>query len=244
MKTISKYHAVWLWVTLACALSVPASAELITNGGFESALVGWSTVNQLGSEGTFFVQTGTQSPVNMFTVPAPQGTQAAMSDAAGPGSHVLYQDFLVPTLAPSLPGMFLSFNVYVNNDHGAPNFFTPANLDFSTPTLNQQARVDIMKSSADPFSVDSADILQNLYRTSTTDPLVSGYTNLTFNLTSLLQANQGQTLRLRFAEVDNVAPFNFGVDSVSINDIPEPSTIMLTLSGLLGTVFLRRRRIS
>jgi len=140
--------------------------------------------------------------------------------------------------------MFLGFSLYVNNDHGAPNFATPANLDFSTPVLNQQARVDIMRTSADPFSVDSADILQNLYRTNASDPLVSGYTNFSFNITGLLQANQEQSLRLRFAEVDNVAPFNLGVDSVSINDIPEPSSIMLTLGGLLGTAFLRRRRLS
>jgi hypothetical protein len=248
MKIVSKHNTMWLGVMLVCALSIPApAAELLTNGGFESGFAGWSRIDQLGSEGTFSVQTGMQSPVNTFTVPPPpQGTTAAMTDAAGPGSHVLYQDFVVPTMVPNLPAMFLSFALYVNNDRGAPNFVNAANLDFSTPALNQQARVDIMTSSADPFSVVAADILQSIYRTNAGDPLVSGYTNFSVNITSLLQANQGQTLRLRFAEVDNVAPFNLGVDRVSISDvnIPEPSTVFMTLGGLLGAVFVRRRLVS
>ena len=67
----------WVRVTLACVLSVPASAELITNGGFEMGFTGWTRSNQVGSEGQFALQTGTQSPVNLFTVPAPpEGTTA------------------------------------------------------------------------------------------------------------------------------------------------------------------------
>jgi len=242
MKTVSKHNTMWLWITLACALSAPVQAELITNGGFESGFTGWTRANQIGSEGQFMSQTGTQSPVNTFIVPPPpQGTTAAMTDAAGPGSHILYQDFMVPTLVSNVPGLELSFSLYVNNDRGAPSFFNAANLDFSTPVLNQQARVDILRTTADPFSVNPADILQNLYQTNTSGPLVSGYTSFGFNLTSLLQANQGQTLRLQFAEVDNVAPFNFGVDAVSINDVPEPSTWILVVGGLMCVGLGKRR---
>jgi hypothetical protein len=134
-----------------------------------------------------------------------------MTDAFGPGSHVLYQDFVVPT-----GSALLSFSLFIGNRANA--FSTPASLDFSTPALNQQARVDILKASADPFSVAAADVLQNVYQTHVGDPLLSGYSNLNFDLTSLFSANAGQTLRLRFAETDNVFTFQM----VSTTSVSKP----------------------
>ena len=82
-------------VLLGLAATSPVHAiPVIANGGFEAGFASWTRVDQLGSEGTFFSQSGTLSPVNGDPVPAPpQGTTAAMTDAPGPGSHVLYQDF-------------------------------------------------------------------------------------------------------------------------------------------------------
>ena len=232
------------WTLTAIAfvgLCSSASGEVITNGGFEAGLAGWTRADQLGSEGTFFLQSGTTSPVNGFTVPAPPGgTFAAMTDGAGPGSHVLYQDFVVPALG-SGPGLGLSFSIFLNNSNGAGRYFTPNSLDFSTPTLNQQARVDLMLASADPFSLAAADILRTIYQTSANDPLMAGYNNFAFNLTSALQGREGQTLRLRFAEVDNVAPFNLGIDNVSIGTIPEPGTWGMLITAIGGLALLRRK---
>ncbi len=243
MKTIYKYGTVGVLATLVCALSTPAQAALITNGGFESGLSSWTRVDQVGGDGTFSVQTGTLSPVNLFTVPAPLGgIRAAMTDTQGPGSHVLYQDVVVPT---GLIGPYVvSFSLFINNNNGAGNFFAPASLDFATPTLNQQARVDLVKTSANPFSVAAADVLQNLYQTAPGNPLISGYTSFERDVTALLQANQGQTLRLRFAEVDNVAPFNLGVDNVDFTAaaIPWPSSWIMVFGSLLGVAFIQRRR--
>jgi hypothetical protein len=81
-----------------------------------------------------------------------------MTDSLGPGSHVLYEDFVVPNSITV--GYFITFSLYINNGHGAGAFFAPAFLDFSTPALNQQARVDIIKPSASVFSVAAADVLQ------------------------------------------------------------------------------------
>lgn len=219
----------------AAARSSRAATQVITNGGFEAGpdgFLGWTRVNQVGSEGTFSRQTGTVSPVSGTTVPAPPGgTFAAMTDAQGPGAYVLYQDFVVPTGEDIGT---LSFSLFIGNR--ANSFFTPSTLDFSTPTLNQQARVDIIRTTADPFSVAAGDVLQNVYQTRTTDPLVSGYTNFTFDVSQALRSTAGPTLRLRFAETDNVNSFQFGVDNVSlVTAIPEPAGVLMLGTGLFGT---------
>ena len=72
-------------------------AEILTNGGFESGFSSWTRVDSLGSDGTFALQTGTTSPVNRTTVPVPPASStAAMTDALGPGSHIIYQANVLP----------------------------------------------------------------------------------------------------------------------------------------------------
>src|SRR5438067_2026317 len=115
---------------LLCLLSATATAAVIINGGFESGFSGWTRADQLGSDGTFALQTGATSPVNGTTVPAPSGpTTAAMSDALGPGTHLLYQNFTIA--APVAAGTLLTFDLFIGNRAGT--FFSPASLDFSTP---------------------------------------------------------------------------------------------------------------
>lgn len=230
------------WLALA-AFCATANAGLVSNSGFEMGLTGWTTMNQLGSDGSFFSQTGTTSPVNGFAVPPPpEGIRAAMTDAEGPGSHILYQDFVVPTTG--IGNAVFTFSYYLNNQAGA--YSTPASLDFSTPTLNQQARIDIIATSASVFSLAGADVLQNLFQTTAATPVNTGnYISGSVDVTSLLQANAGQTLRLRIAEVDNVFLFNFGIDraDITVTAIPEPSSIALMGSALVVFGFLARRKM-
>ncbi len=225
-------------------LGAQAGAAVITNGGFESGLASWTKADQIGSEGTFSLQSGTTSPVNGFTVPVPpEGTDAAMTDAQGPGSHVLYQDFLIPTGVTSAN---ITFRLYIRN--GAQDFFTPAtpSLDFSTPVLNQQVRVDILSTAGDPFSVLAADVIQNLYQSQPGNALISGYNLVTADLSTLFQARAGQTVRLRFAEADNVFTMNLGVDDVSINTgvsaVPEPSLWFPVAAAFLAGAITRLSR--
>jgi hypothetical protein len=226
-----------LWLTYA---SATGAAPLIVNGGFESGFSGWTVANSTGSDGSFLLQSGTTSPTSGFAVPAPPGgIRAAMSDALGPGGHVLYQDFVA--LAQN---SILSFDLFVGNR--ADRFAAPATLDWTTPALNQQARVDILRAGTDPFSVAPADVLMSLFQTVPGGPLVFGYTNFSFDVSALLAANAGQTLRLRFAEVDNVSTFQLGVDNVSLDEaaavVPEPASLLLCGSGIVALMVRRRAR--
>ncbi len=217
--------------------------ELVTNGGFEAGFVGWTVVNQAGSfpGSTWSVQSGTLSPTGAFPVPAPPGpTHAAMSDGLGPGSHVLFQNFLVPFGVTSAS---LSFDRFIGNRAGV--FFAPSSLDF-TVIPNQQARVDILIGTSSAFSVAAGDVLANVFRTLPGDPAVSpSYLFQTTDLTALLQAHQGQTLQLRFAEVDNQNFFQFGVDVVSLSiatvAVPGPASLALLGSGILALAAICRR---
>lgn len=218
----------------ATFLPTASAQNLVTNGSFESGFANWTRTDQVGSNGTFLIQSGTTSPINGFTVPPPSaGVSTAMTDTQGPGTHVLYQDFTVPSFA--IQSAHLRFDLYIGNRATAFSVPSPATLDFSTPTLNQQARVDFISPTVDPFGVNATDILFNAYKSSVGDPLVSGYNTIDTDVTSLLTSNAGNTLRLRFSEVDNVNFYNLGVDNVFVTVVPvaEPKLIICAIAILL-----------
>ncbi|MCH7698845.1 MAG: S8 family serine peptidase [Chloroflexi bacterium] len=194
------------------------------NDGFEAGVVDvnaipcWTVVDQAGGFGSWCTQAGVTPPQGSCsgsgaTVAAPpEGTQAAMTNQGGPGSHMLYR-CLVPPLD------FLSFELYINNENGT--FYSPPTLDVDV-FPNQQFRADLVTPAgigADPFTVAPLDILLNIYQTQPGDPPVSGYTTVTADVSSYV----GQTVCLRFGEVENQFFFHAGVDDVRFSETPPPT---------------------
>ena len=196
----------------ALVLLLPGSAlaASVANGNFETGdLSGWTVVNS--GSGSWFNYSGTTSPLSFFPIAAPpQGTFAATTDQSGPGSHILYQDI---ALEPAF-NHTLTFTLYYANQAGA--FATPASLS-ETVAPNQQYRVDIMKPSASVTSVAPGDILASVFQTHVGDPTTLAPTPMTVDLTPFA----GQTVRLRFAEVDNQSYFQASVDDVKIVSTPQ-----------------------
>jgi len=72
-------------------------------------------------------------------------------------------------------------------------------------------------------------VLANLFQTNPGDPLTNGgYTTVSFSL----DAFAGQTVRLRFAEIDNQLFFNVGIDNVRL-EVPPAAVPALGPIGLL-----------
>jgi len=200
-------------------------------------MVDWTVVDQVGSLGNWFVYSGTNGPVSNLPILAPPGgTYAATTDQLGVGSHVLYQDVTLPANI----NLYLSFIYYYANYQNIISVPTPPTLNFlpfSTP--NQQYRIDITRPNlVDPFSVAPADILANLVQTPNGLTGINvGYTQIVYNLSPFA----GQTIRIRFAEVDNVFFFLASVDNVRIScspppPLPPPSTPSLTPQGQLQSL--------
>jgi hypothetical protein len=184
----------------------------VPNGGFETGdFTHWNGANQISGSGDWFVYEGTESPLSGFRIAAPpQGNFAATTDQENPGSHILYRNIKLES------GMRheLSFYLYYRNRAG--EFFARDTLDFRVEP-NQQYRVDLLRPKADPFTVDPEVIRARLFRTGVGDPNRKQPTLMTFNLTRFA----GDTVRLRFAEVDNQGFFQASVDRVRVTSEPK-----------------------
>jgi hypothetical protein len=211
MRRCGAVRTAILAVVLTLAVPGVSGAATVANGGFETGTFsGWTVVNQPGGgAGSWFVYSGTTSPLSGFPIAAPPGgTFAATTDQFGPGSHVLYQDVALEAGFSHV----LSFDLYYSNNAGA--FATPSTLDFNV-FPNQQYRVDVLRPTADPFSVAAADVLATVFRTEQGDPLVLAPTRVTFDLSAFA----GTTVRIRFAGVENVFFFQASVDDVDIESV-------------------------
>jgi len=208
---------------LGTAVFAPVQAvELIQNGGFEVQgadsydIAGWQVAEQ-GFFGGVLSQSGNVSEVTgNATAGAYQGSYYGLLDNYGLAGNVLYQSFTTAAVSQAT----LSFQMFVNSQDSTTEIDT-AGLDYSvdaTDHPNQHVRVDLLKAGSDPFSTNSADILQSLYLGGANGGLaINDYVSYQFDLTSSLAA--GGSYVLRFATVANQISLQLGVDNISLQTV-------------------------
>ena len=167
--------------------------ELITNGDFETGdFTGWVVS---GGNGGWQINNGTYNP------PGPGGTIApiagnfdAVSFQTGPGTNILSEPIVVPV---DITTGTLSWSDRIRNYARV----------FSDP--NQEFRVNLRDS--------GGGLIQEIFSTDPGDPLQQlGPNNRSFDVTTLLQSLEGQTIHISFEQQDNLGYFNATVDDISL----------------------------
>jgi hypothetical protein len=211
-------------ICLAIGPLTCSAIEAIVNGDFETGtLAGWTSATQLGSNSTIAADnTGSTTPYGDPITPdmSGHGSFYAFLGGPGPGATVLYQTFFIPVTPTSAE---LNFSVFV--DSYAPAAGT-GNLDY-TQSPNQLGRVNILAGGSDPFS---GPVIGTFYFGISPGPHPSNYVNFGFDLHFVI-TSPGQYI-LRFAEVNNQALLDMGVDNVSLHyEIPEANSAILLMFG-------------
>jgi Beta-lactamase len=189
--------------------AVRGSDAMFIMDDFESgALTGWKQVGG-GSGGWFVYANGSKAPDPAqsdpnapFDVPdPPQGRFAAVTDANGPGTRILYRDV-------KLEGRFrLHLSVFYA---GAGGLSSPRSLAYDEPGANDQFRIDLIAAAAPIDSVAQGDVLVNIFKTSPGDPDRREPSTVSVDVSRWA----GRTVRLRLAATDNGGPLRAGVDDI------------------------------
>lgn len=194
--------------------------ELVSNGDFADGTMGWTAQNNPDS-----VADCTSFDDDETIVFGDAGGYLLNGDSAGPSSHAIIQDFMVPAGITSA-----SFSLEYAQNNPAP--LDPENvqaiikdcLDKSGDGTEQNAlRIDLIDPDEDLFL---APILFELGApdASTTGtgaplpdpPMTDTLTNADAALVTFLQTHEGSMLRLRIAQVESTMPWQIAIDDVSL----------------------------
>lgn len=230
-KEMSK-HSILLSAALCLVTVGTANATLLTNGDFETGdFTGWNT-SQLGGSSLFVAA----NPGDPQLGPSPTNDHYAFAgNQGGPSQNIFWQAFALPN---GITGLDFSFDYAFVNFVGFINP-TPDTLTYDSEIIdNQQFRVEILTGSALFDSVDPEDIVFTAIQTLPDTLNPQAWTSFSQDIFSAVSPYQGQTLQVRFAQVDNQAPFDIGFDNVSLiarsSDVPEPGSLTLLGLVLLG----------
>jgi hypothetical protein len=227
-------NPVKLTVLLLLLLLAPLSARaqcMFTNGTFETGdLTGWTVYNRTIGTANWYNYTGTTTPLSIHAISAPpQGTRAAVSDHTDRTSQALYQDFTLPAGQSGTLTFYLAYN------NTQPFFVALDTLDYNG---NQQARIDLIKTTAADESIAATDVYTKLFQTRPGDPLVMAPTLMTYDVSGFA----GITARLRFAVSVGIGWLPFAVDNVCLSTtrttITRPTAVASNVTTNFGDVSL------
>jgi hypothetical protein len=208
-----------LILVLALAALAPASAGAaqIVNGGFESGnFAGWE-VRQSTGAGRWYAHRGTAPPIPhergaVSVQPPPQGAFAAITDELNPETLLLYQDLQLEPGTAYKVSLLAFYDSYAALAIPSPDTLS-VDEELLGPKPNQQFRIDVMKPSAPPDSVQPEDVLLNLFHTRSGGARSMEPTQFVGELAPFA----GQTVRLRIAVAATAETLNAGVDAVSLS---------------------------
>jgi hypothetical protein len=193
---------------MLCASAAIAAAPVVENGGFETQdLSGWKVRNSAAFKWEAY--TGDTLPETGDPFPAPpRGDWAAAAEQEFISQGFLYQDLKLPKHAKELK----LITYYASADPFATPHDLNATADDPDTHPNQQYRVDLVKPNAPIKSLDSGDVIKNLFRTRVDDAPFIDPTPVSIDVTHWA----GKTVRLRFAVADNEGPLEVGIDGVKV----------------------------
>lgn len=184
-----------LTATLACIQVAPVvgQVQFIQNGGFETGDFSFWAVSNSGN-GAWTINDGSFNPAGPGgALPPIAGNFDIVSNQGGPGLHIVSECFRVPT---NVKAASISWSDRIRN--WANRFSDP----------NQEWRVWVLDAAKTP--------LFELFSTNPGDPLVQvGPNPRAFDVTTELQALEGQLICLSFEQRDNLSFFNATLDNVS-----------------------------
>lgn len=224
--------------TVIAALAVMGAAqagELIVNGGFETGdFTGWTTGGAGVAGNGFYVSSSTTPPVagDPFTVAGPaSGNYYAIGDESGNGYSWLAQNFT--TSAGSTDD--LSFSMFVDNYNPVQNSGGP----LSDPSTDEEFGV-VQILAAGSSLTDTSGVLATYYLGG--DGAANNpYTSYNFDISNIVGG--GGSYILEFGNTECCYFLEQGVDDVSIiSGTPEPASVFLLASGLLGLAIVARKR--
>jgi hypothetical protein len=236
---------------LCAALCLPLAAlAQVSNPGFETGDVSGWTVQTNGSAFSIQVVSGTTETDAGTIDPSLSDDFYAFTSQSGPGSSFLAQTFEVQ---PGVNRIF--FDIAINNS--VSDYFVPDPLSFDfNGGPNQQARFDILVPGAALTTADPDDIIVTGFQTQSGDPLTQDWTRYDIDVSAELAPFEGQTVTLRFVQVDNQGFFNLALDNLSVGTRPPPGvgadalpvpigslgwlTILSLLMVMVGLRFLRK----
>ncbi len=213
-------------------LSPSYAGQLIFNGGFEQGFAGWNVDTQNDSGGALIlaqnVSGGGTAPFSLQPYAYnPQGQSTfALGDQIGPASFSLSQQFF-PTGGP----VRVSFDLFASNQ-------ASETLPGREAGLGQNVEVEIYPGVPEPFSDPPAppNLVTVLYGPGAdAGPNPNPWTHYEFVINFPFSE-----ATIEFAETNSARSLMMGVDNVSITTIdgvPEPSTWLMMIAGMVGLGF-------